>query len=147
MTPESRLLVQQSWENVLPAADRAAEVFYRRLFSLDPQLARLFRGADMRERGRALARDLTAAVRALPDAPSGAGAAFLADDPRYAHLGCALLATLGEVLGARFTAAVAAAWVDAFGWLAPALRRAALPEAGDTRVVPIRRGRLVEIGS
>lgn len=53
MTPEQVTLVQGSWKKVLPISDTAAEMFYTRLFSLDPALKPLFKG-DMKEQGRKL---------------------------------------------------------------------------------------------
>src|SRR5947207_15474281 len=53
MIPEHILLAQQSFEKVLPVAETVAELFYRRLFELDPSLKRLFKG-DMQAQGRKL---------------------------------------------------------------------------------------------
>jgi hypothetical protein len=53
MTPEQRLLVQESCAQVVPIADIAAELFYARLFELDPSLRGLFHG-NVREQGRKL---------------------------------------------------------------------------------------------
>ena len=38
MTPEQVSLVQTSWEKVVPISDKAAAIFYARLFELDPEL-------------------------------------------------------------------------------------------------------------
>ncbi|MDP1674939.1 MAG: globin domain-containing protein, partial [Burkholderiales bacterium] len=43
-------LVQDSFSKVAPIAEAAAEMFYKRLFELDPKLRSLFRG-DMKEQG------------------------------------------------------------------------------------------------
>src|SRR3954466_2201936 len=42
MTPDQISLVQRSWIQLLPIADEAASLFYRRLFELDPSLRELF---------------------------------------------------------------------------------------------------------
>jgi hypothetical protein len=42
MTNEEILLVQTSWRRVLPIKDAAAELFYHRLFGMDPTLRELF---------------------------------------------------------------------------------------------------------
>lgn len=47
MTPEHKQLVQDTWEQVAPIADTAAESFYGRLFELDPTLRQLFASTDM----------------------------------------------------------------------------------------------------
>jgi hypothetical protein len=41
VTPEQKTLVQQSFALVVYIADTAAELFYGRLFELDPSLRRL----------------------------------------------------------------------------------------------------------
>jgi hypothetical protein len=42
VTPEQCLLVQNSWEKVVPMAPHVAELFFDRLFELDPFLEDLF---------------------------------------------------------------------------------------------------------
>ena len=51
MTPHQIDLVQASWKQVVPVAETAAQMFYGRLFFLDPSLRHLFLG-DMRDQGR-----------------------------------------------------------------------------------------------
>ena len=46
MTPEQTMLVKSSWEKVLPISDKAAELFYGRLFELDPELKSLFKDCE-----------------------------------------------------------------------------------------------------
>lgn len=53
MTPEQIQLVQSTWAKVLPIADKAAELFYGKLFDLDPAVKPMFKG-DMTEQGRKL---------------------------------------------------------------------------------------------
>ena len=65
MTPEQKTLVQNSFEQVLPIADVAAELFYGRLFELDPSLRHLFRG-DMKAQGRALMAPYTKSNTPVP---------------------------------------------------------------------------------
>jgi len=48
-----KTLVQTSFAQVEPIAEAAAELFYGRLFALDPSLRRLFKG-DMTAQGRKL---------------------------------------------------------------------------------------------
>jgi len=43
-------LVQRTWEMVLPIADDAAQLFYGKLFELDPSLRRMFSSTDMSAR-------------------------------------------------------------------------------------------------
>ena len=53
MTPYQIELVQQSFRKVAAISETAAELFYSRLFQLDPRLRSLFR-SDMREQGKKL---------------------------------------------------------------------------------------------
>ena len=64
MTHEDILLVQLSWRKVLPIKDVAADLFYLKLFELDPALRLLFR-VDMEQQGAKLMQMITAAVRGL----------------------------------------------------------------------------------
>ena len=64
MTPRQVGLVQESWKLVQPIADKAAELFYMRLFSLEPSVRRLFKG-DMTEQGRKLMSMISVAVNSL----------------------------------------------------------------------------------
>ena len=53
MTPEQITLVQESFAKVEPIADKAAELFYGKLFELDPSLKPMFKG-DIAEQGTKL---------------------------------------------------------------------------------------------
>ena len=64
MTPRQIALVQESWKLVQPIADKAAKLFYMRLFSLEPPVQRLFTG-DMTEQGRKLMSMISVAVNSL----------------------------------------------------------------------------------
>ena len=50
MTPEQKELVKSSWLKVAPIADTAAELFYGKLFELDPAVKSLFKG-NMQQQG------------------------------------------------------------------------------------------------
>src|SRR6478752_6574407 len=62
MTPAHKRLVQDSWEQVAPIAETAAELFYSRLFELDPTLRQLFAATDMKAQGKMLMQMLAVAV-------------------------------------------------------------------------------------
>ena len=64
MTPEQIELVKGSWAKVLPISDKAAELFYGKLFELDPSLKSLFKG-DMAEQGKKLMKMVNTAVTGL----------------------------------------------------------------------------------
>jgi len=133
MTPEQKILVQKSFEQVLPIADVAAELFYGRLFELDPSLRHLFRG-DMKAQGRALMSMIQVAVvgldkleRIVP-AVQNLGrrhAGYGVTDAHYETVGAALLWTLEQGLGEAFTPEVKAAWVEVYTILATVMKEAA----------------------
>ncbi|MBZ0256993.1 hemin receptor, partial [bacterium] len=64
MTPAQVELVQSSWQKVAPISEQAAELFYGRLFELDPTLKPLFK-ADIKEQGKKLMQMISVAVNGL----------------------------------------------------------------------------------
>jgi len=62
MKPQTIQLVQDSWQQVLPIAPKAAELFYKNLFAAAPGLQRLLKG-DMAQQGKRLMQMTGAAVR------------------------------------------------------------------------------------
>jgi hemoglobin-like flavoprotein len=118
MTPKQKQLVQSSFEQVRPIADVAATLFYGRLFDLDPNLERLFKG-DLHTQGRMLFQVMSVIVGGLDDldelAPSIQAlgkrhAGYGVEDHHYKTVGAALLWTLERGLGSAFTVEVKAAW-------------------------------------
>lgn len=132
MTPEQVDLVQRSWRSVLPVGDTAAELFYGKLFSLDPSIQKLFRD-DMREQGRNLTAMISVAVGSLsrPErimlAVQQLGrrhAAYGVEPRHYELVGVALLWMLEQVLGEAFTPEVRQAWSDVYTLLANTMQDA-----------------------
>ena len=64
LTAAQKTLVQTSFATIVPIADDAAALFYKRLFELDPSLQAMFRGS-MPEQRKKLMQMLTAAVKGL----------------------------------------------------------------------------------
>jgi hemoglobin-like flavoprotein len=64
ITDEQRALIQENWRLVVPIADTAADLFYRRLFELKPDYRRLF-GEDLTSQKQKLVQMLAFIVRAL----------------------------------------------------------------------------------
>jgi hemoglobin-like flavoprotein len=133
MTPQQVALVQTSFEKVRPISHAAADLFYGRLFELDPALKPLFRG-DMKEQGRMLMSVLSTAVRGLANpAPlvpvlkdlGKRHVAYGVRDEHYPVVGNALIWTLEQGLGADLTPEVRDAWVAAYGLLAGAMQEGA----------------------
>ena len=126
-------LVQDSWRQVGPVADRAAALFYDRLFELDPMLRPLFPD-DLTEQRRELTAMIDTAVQGLdkPDALLFTAqmlgrrhADYGVQDEDYVTVAVALLWTLRKTLGAVFTPEVAQAWTDVYELLATAMQQAA----------------------
>ena len=133
MTPRQVELVQVSWASVEPIADAAAEIFYSKLFALDPSLRPLFRG-EMKEQGRKLMSMIAFAVRGLSrletlvpgvQALGRRHAGYGVRDKHYDTVATALLWTLNQGLGKAFTDEVREAWATAYGVLATTMKDAA----------------------
>jgi hemoglobin-like flavoprotein len=133
MTPEQKVLVQTSFAKVLPIAGLAADLFYDRLFMLDPSLRSLF-PADLTHQKRALMSMLRVAVAGLDrleeivPAVQQLGmrhASYGVRDEHYDTVAAALLWTLEQGLGADFTPATRAAWVAVYTLLATTMKEAA----------------------
>lgn len=132
MNPKQVALVQRSWNDVLPIAETAAQMFYERLFDLDPSLRPLFQSDMTRQRhrlvdmlsvvvsGLARVEELLPTVRALGRRHAGYGVR----NEHYATVGMALLWTLEQGLGDSFTSEVREAWVAAYGLLATTMKDA-----------------------
>lgn len=133
MDQESIRLVQQTWKQVDPIREKAAALFYGRLFELDPSLRPLFKG-DMAEQGRKLMNMLATAAMGLDRLDSIVGevqalgrrrVAYGVQDAHYDTVGAALLWTLEQGLGEAFTPQVKAAWAEAYTLLADTMKQAA----------------------
>jgi hemoglobin-like flavoprotein len=132
MTPAQKRLVRVTFARVAPNADTAAELFYRRLFELDPSLEALFHG-DMQEQGHKLMEMLASAVHTLDEpallAPTVRAlgrrhARYGVTDQHFETVGAALLWTLEQRLGSGFTPEVADAWTSLYGVLATTMKDA-----------------------
>jgi hemoglobin-like flavoprotein len=133
VTTDEIALVQNSWQRVVPIRDRAATLFYGRLFELDPSLCRLFNG-DMTEQGRKLTTMIDTAVNGLSDleriVPTVQNLGrrhqmYGVRDQHYDTVVSALLWTLERGLGDAFTPAVRTAWTTTYAALATTMKNAA----------------------
>jgi hemoglobin-like flavoprotein len=131
MTPEQVSLVQSSWQQVVPIKEQAAELFYQKLFELDPKLKTLFKN-DMTEQQRKLMTMLDTAVRGLknPDAIVPAvrdlgkrHVNYGVKDKDYDTVAAALLWTLETGLGPNFTAETRNAWAAAYTLLTNVMKQ------------------------
>lgn len=133
MTPQQITLVKNSWQKVVPIKDKAAELFYGKLFDLDPGLKPMFKG-DMVEQGRKLMAMINTVVMKLDELGDIVPAvqdlgkrhvAYGVSDKDYDTVAGALLWTLGAGLGDAFTDDVEQAWTAAYQILASAMKDAA----------------------
>ena len=133
MTPRQIELVQSSYRNVLLVSDSTAQLFYARLFALEPGLQTLF-GNDMRQQARMFMYALGAAVAWLKNfnavvpqlealAQRHRGYGVKAQD--YALLGEALLWALERALGESFGEELRAAWQALLAEIAAVMKQAA----------------------
>jgi hemoglobin-like flavoprotein len=137
MTPEQLVMVKESWAKVAPISEQAAELFYGKLFELDPELKALFKG-DMTEQGRKLMAMINTAVNGLDNLEAIVPAVqqlgvrhvdYGVKDKDYDTVAAALIWTLGQGLGGEFTEEVKEAWVITYTVLADTMKAAAAEAA------------------
>ncbi len=127
--------VQQSFAQVEPIAEQAAEIFYATLFDYAPELRPLFK-RGLKEQGRMLMSTLKLAVRGLDDLPAlvpvlqqladrHVGYGVQASD--YTPVGNALLHTLKVGLGDAWTPELRQAWVEVYRSMAQVMKSHAHP--------------------
>jgi len=133
MVLEQIIVAQQSFEKVLPVAETVAELFYRRLFELDPSLRRLFT-RDMQAQGRKMMDMIQTVIYGLDqferikpvveDLGRHHGELGVKDKD-YDTVAAALLWTLEHELGPDFTPEVKKAWIEVYSLLANTMKEAA----------------------
>ncbi len=118
---------------VEPIAEQAAELFYNRLFELDPKLKPLFKG-DIVEQGQKLMATLKFAVSSLTKLDQLVPALetlgkkhidYGVTPEHYDTVGEALMWTLKEGLGTEFTPEVEDAWGAVYDTAAATMKHAA----------------------
>ncbi|HSI48773.1 MAG TPA: globin domain-containing protein [Ideonella sp.] len=130
MSPQQIELVRLSWQQVFPLRETAAQMFYERLFELDPSLRPLFK-ADLSQQAAKLFDTLNALVASLgengaletvagPLRRSHAG--FAATPAQYEAVGEALMWTLQASVGKAFTTSTRVAWREAYAQLSAAMQ-------------------------
>lgn len=137
MQPNQIALVQNTFKSVVPIKEVAAELFYKRLFELDPSLESMFTG-DMREQGQKLMSAMALVVGGLKNwervepTVRELGERHVAYGVRpehYVTVGAALIWTLQQGLGDAFTDEVKQAWTTAYEAIATTMMDAAKSRA------------------
>lgn len=133
VTPQQVALVKKTWVMVVPISDKAAELFYGRLFELEPEYRAMFKG-DMMDQGKKLMKTINIAVESLDDVEPliptlkqmGADhAGYGVKERDYNVVGASLLWTLEQGLGDAFTDEVKNAWGAVYEVLASVMKEGA----------------------
>jgi hemoglobin-like flavoprotein len=132
MDDQQLALVKTTWQQVIPIADTAADIFYTKLFELDGSLRAMF-PSDLTEQKKKLMQTLTLVINSIDNLPAVLPAVqtlgrkhvgYGVKPAHYQTVGAALLATLAVGLGAAFTPEVKAAWTAVYGTLSTAMMKA-----------------------
>jgi hemoglobin-like flavoprotein len=133
LTEHQIALVQGTWRKVIPISAVAADLFYTKLFELDPGLRPLFPD-QMAEQTKKLMQMIGVAVAGLNTLEAIVPAveemgrrhvAYNVRDEHYETVGAALLDTLDKGLGDDFTDEVRQAWTVTYTILATTMKNAA----------------------
>jgi hemoglobin-like flavoprotein len=153
ITDEEKAAIKDSWRLVVPIAETASDLFYKRLFELRPDYRRLFPD-DMKSQKRKLIAMLGFIVKAL-DWPDSAwretvpeeddlclvvlalgrrhSDLYKVPDSGYEAVGEALLWTLDYGLGKKFDAPTRAAWTHVYQLLSLTMKMGRLSVPGATK--------------
>lgn len=117
-------LLEQSFSEVAPRGEEFVVSFYDRLFSMYPETKELFANTDMIDQRKKLLGALVLVVDNLRK-PEVLGPALKTLGQRhrqmdvqqkhYPMVGAALLGTLQEFLGPKWTTELKNAWIEAYG--------------------------------
>ena len=139
MLPQRRQLVTESWNALAPNGALVGAIFYRRLFEIDPGLRPMFSAVALDEQIHKLVTMLDLVVHWL-DVPDklvpvlkklGERHSFYGvRDDHYGKFGTALIGTLEERLGDKFTPELRGAWSEAFLVISSLMRRGAAKISG-----------------
>lgn len=130
MTNEQIHLVRTSFAKINPIAEKAAALFYAKLFDLNPKLRHLFKG-DVYEQGKKLMQVIAYTVEnldrldeILPQVRElGARhTTYGVEDGDYDTVGEALLWTFEKALGREFTINMRESWAAVYNLLANTMK-------------------------
>jgi hemoglobin-like flavoprotein len=133
LTREQRILLRQTFENLVPLPRSFGRLFYQRLFEIDPTVRILFQG-DIDRQASMLVQALALSVLNLIDEGRVSGAIvdlgarhdqYGVHARHYETFGAALVWTLEQRLGDGFTPELREAWQEAYRELSLAMQRRA----------------------
>lgn len=133
LTSDEITIVQTTFSKVLHISDTAADLFYTRLFELDPSVRPLFTEDITEQKKKLMAtlktvvfslRQLDTIVPAIRDLGQR-HARYKVEDRHYETVGAALLWALEQGLGKDWTLDVKSAWVSAYTLIAQTMKDAA----------------------
>ncbi len=126
-------LVQSSFAKIIPISDQVGELFYKRLFELNPSFRHLFK-QDMKTQQRKFMSALAITVEGIRN-PEGiincvqklgrSHAGYGVKAEYYENFQESLLWALQQGLAEDFTPSVKAAWTEAYGFLSEIMKEAA----------------------
>lgn len=134
MNSEDKILIQESWKQVVPIAHDAADQFYEKLFELDPAVEAFFQATDMNAQKSKLITTLSSAVAGLDDIKSlnallsdlgRRHADYGVSESHYETVGRALLLTLEVGLGKAGSQPVLDAWSRLYAHVAEQMKKGA----------------------
>jgi hemoglobin-like flavoprotein len=132
MNAQQIALVQKTFERIEPIAQETGDLFYNRLFEIDPGVKPLFKG-DIKKQALMLMTVIGLAVRGLDRPESIADSVKALGQrhhgygvrvPDYNTFGAALIWALQQSMGDAFTPDVRDAWVEAYSVLSQAMKAA-----------------------
>jgi len=139
MTTRHIQLVQQTFEMILPLADTVAFLFYERFFAMQPEVRaffpddmtahrqKLMATLAMLVRGLEQPAELVAYLRTLGQRHEG----YHVQPAHYAGMNQALVITLADCLGERFTPEMRQAWKESLAILAAIMQGDPLPASAN----------------
>lgn len=128
-------LIRDTWQLILPNKEQVADLFYTRLFELDPSVRSLFKGR-LDFQGDKLMTALNVVVNSLDNfneveailqAMGKRHIIYGVETAHYETVGAALLWVLSESLGELFTQDVEEAWLAAYDIIASTMKENAYP--------------------
>ena len=133
MTPEQVKLVQKSWQLVMQSSDELPNLFYDKLFELNPELKSMF-STDLTKQHQMFVNMLNILINGLDNLELILGAvkklgvthtSYGVKDKDYDTVGEALIYALNAILNNTFADSVSTAWTAAYAILADTMKDAA----------------------